>query len=64
VGRILEEHGGVIELRDAADKFPNQRGAWVRLRFAAAPVTAAPAPPRPPNIRAEAGDLSTTISEH
>ena len=64
VGRILEEHGGVIELRDAADKFPNQRGAWVRLRFAAAPVTATPAPPRPPNIRAEAGDLSTTISEH
>ena len=64
VGRILEEHGGVIELRDAADKFPNQRGAWVRLRFAAAPVMAAPAPSRPLNIRAEAGDLSTTISEH
>jgi two-component system, NtrC family, nitrogen regulation sensor histidine kinase NtrY len=35
VGRIVEEHGGHIELRDAADKFPGQRGAWIRLRFAA-----------------------------
>jgi two-component system nitrogen regulation sensor histidine kinase NtrY len=34
VGRILEEHGGAIELRDAADKVPGQRGAWVRVRFA------------------------------
>jgi two-component system nitrogen regulation sensor histidine kinase NtrY len=36
VGRIIEEHGGSIELRDAADKIPGQRGAWVRVRFAAA----------------------------
>ncbi|HVZ52539.1 MAG TPA: PAS domain-containing sensor histidine kinase [Pseudolabrys sp.] len=36
VGRIVEEHGGVIELRDAAEKIPGQRGAWVRVRFAAA----------------------------
>jgi two-component system, NtrC family, nitrogen regulation sensor histidine kinase NtrY len=35
VGRILEEHGGGIELRDAADKIPGQRGAWMRLRIAA-----------------------------
>ena len=43
VGRIIEEHGGRIELRDAADKIPGQRGAWVRLRFAAAGhVSAAP----------------------
>jgi two-component system nitrogen regulation sensor histidine kinase NtrY len=35
VGRILEEHGGRIELSDAADKIPGQRGAWLRLRFAA-----------------------------
>jgi two-component system nitrogen regulation sensor histidine kinase NtrY len=34
VGRILEEHGGRIELRDAAQKYPNERGAWMRLRFA------------------------------
>jgi len=38
VGRILEEHGGKIELHDAAEKEPGQRGAWMRLRFAAAPV--------------------------
>jgi two-component system nitrogen regulation sensor histidine kinase NtrY len=35
VGRIIEDHGGHIELRDAADKIPGQRGAWVRLRIAA-----------------------------
>jgi two-component system nitrogen regulation sensor histidine kinase NtrY len=38
VGRILEEHGGGIELRDAADKFVGQRGAWMRMRFASEPV--------------------------
>jgi two-component system nitrogen regulation sensor histidine kinase NtrY len=36
VGRIIEEHGGSIELRDAADKIPGQRGAWIRVRFSAA----------------------------
>jgi two-component system, NtrC family, nitrogen regulation sensor histidine kinase NtrY len=35
VGKILEEHGGRIELGDAANKIPGQRGAWMRLRFAA-----------------------------
>ncbi len=35
VGRILEDHGGRIELGDAADQIPGQRGAWMRLRFAA-----------------------------
>jgi two-component system, NtrC family, nitrogen regulation sensor histidine kinase NtrY len=34
VGRILEDHGGRIELKDAADLRPGQRGAWMRLRFA------------------------------
>jgi two-component system, NtrC family, nitrogen regulation sensor histidine kinase NtrY len=38
VGKILEEHGGRIELRDAAEKFPGQRGAWMRLRFVAEPA--------------------------
>jgi two-component system nitrogen regulation sensor histidine kinase NtrY len=33
VGRILEEHGGGIELYDASDKLPGARGAWVRMRF-------------------------------
>ena len=36
VGRILEDHGGRIELNDAAQIIPGQRGAWMRLRFAAA----------------------------
>src|SRR5438445_1676869 len=34
VGRVLEDHGGRIELKDAADFRPDQRGAWMRLRFA------------------------------
>jgi two-component system, NtrC family, nitrogen regulation sensor histidine kinase NtrY len=34
VGRVLEDHGGRIELNDAADIRPNARGAWMRLRFA------------------------------
>jgi two-component system nitrogen regulation sensor histidine kinase NtrY len=36
VGRIIEEHGGAIELHDAAEKTPGQRGAWIRVCFAAA----------------------------
>jgi two-component system nitrogen regulation sensor histidine kinase NtrY len=59
VGRILEEHGGVIELRDAADKFPGQQGAWVRLRFAAAPVAAKPA-----DGKSHETKLNATVSEH
>ena len=58
VGKILEDHGGVIELRDAADKFPGQQGAWVRLRFAAVPVTA----PEAAKINPQQAELST--SEH
>jgi two-component system nitrogen regulation sensor histidine kinase NtrY len=34
VGRVLEDHGGRIELKDASDFRPDQRGAWMRLRFA------------------------------
>jgi two-component system nitrogen regulation sensor histidine kinase NtrY len=47
VGRILEEHSGRIELRDAAEKIPGARGAWMQLRFAAESVAAAePVEPR------------------
>jgi two-component system, NtrC family, nitrogen regulation sensor histidine kinase NtrY len=35
VGRVLEDHGGRIELKDASDFRPGRRGAWMRLRFAA-----------------------------
>jgi two-component system nitrogen regulation sensor histidine kinase NtrY len=41
VNRILEEHGGRLELRDAAEKFPGARGAWMQLRFAAQSFSAA-----------------------
>jgi two-component system nitrogen regulation sensor histidine kinase NtrY len=40
VGRVLEDHGGRIELKDASDFREGQRGAWMRLRFA---VSGAPA---------------------
>ena len=54
VGRILEEHGGRIELRDAAEKIPGQRGAWMRLRIATEPAPAA---------EAAKPELSKTASE-
>jgi len=41
VGRILEEHGGKLELRDASDKIPGARGAWMQLRFSAEPLAPA-----------------------
>jgi two-component system nitrogen regulation sensor histidine kinase NtrY len=45
VGRVLEDHGGRIELHDASEMRPGARGAWMRLRFAisghAAPAEAA-----------------------
>ncbi|WP_439368008.1 ATP-binding protein [Bradyrhizobium sp. DASA03120] len=34
VGRVLEDHGGRIELKDAGDFREGQRGAWMRMRFA------------------------------
>ena len=34
VGRVLEDHGGRIELNDASVLRPGARGAWVRMRFA------------------------------
>lgn len=33
VGRVLEDHGGRIELKDASDFREGQRGAWMRMRF-------------------------------
>jgi two-component system nitrogen regulation sensor histidine kinase NtrY len=34
VGKILEQHGGGVELRDAPAVAEGGRGAWVRMRFA------------------------------
>jgi two-component system nitrogen regulation sensor histidine kinase NtrY len=42
VGRVLEDHGGRIELKDASDFRPGQRGAWMRLRFAVSGHAAKP----------------------
>jgi two-component system nitrogen regulation sensor histidine kinase NtrY len=38
VGRILEDHGGSIELNDLPQGMFGGRGAWARLRFTAAHV--------------------------
>jgi len=34
VGRVLEDHGGRIEMHDASEIRQGARGAWMRLRFA------------------------------
>ena len=53
VGRILEEHGGRIELRDASDKIPGARGAWMQLRFIAEPLAVEAPPEIEPRTAAE-----------
>jgi two-component system nitrogen regulation sensor histidine kinase NtrY len=55
VGRILEEHGGRLELRDAAENAPGARGAWMQLRFNAdrASEPAAEQPPLEARAAAE-----------
>src|SRR3954466_7454249 len=40
IRRVLEDHGGRIELKDASDFREGQRGAWMRMRFA---ISGAPA---------------------
>jgi two-component system nitrogen regulation sensor histidine kinase NtrY len=52
VGRILEEHGGSIELNDLPK---GGRGAWARLRFTAAHVAAKAEEPVP-EVRKVASD--------
>ena len=54
VGRILEEHGGRLELRDASEKVPGARGAWMQLRFNAERVSDAAAEQAPLEVRAAA----------
>ena len=55
VGRILEEHGGSIELNDLPKGMFGGRGAWARLRFAAAHVAAKAEEPVP-EVRKVASD--------
>ncbi|WGR96463.1 PAS domain-containing sensor histidine kinase [Bradyrhizobium sp. ISRA443] len=55
VGRVLEDHGGRIELKDASDFREGQRGAWMRLRFAVSGQAAKPEhKEQGPDVKAEA----------
>ena len=61
VGRILEEHGGGIELHDAAQRFPGERGAWMRLHFIdEQPSKAA----RPAESSAQSREQANLAAEH
>ena len=70
VGRVLEDHGGRIELKDASDFRPGQRGAWMRLRFAVsgqAPKAEAKPPgpdakPRVDEMKAPSGETGEAAS--
>jgi two-component system nitrogen regulation sensor histidine kinase NtrY len=53
VGRVLEDHGGRIELKDASDFRDGQRGAWMRLRFAVTGQAAKPGGGQGPEVKAE-----------
>jgi two-component system nitrogen regulation sensor histidine kinase NtrY len=55
VGKILEEHGGGIELHDASEKEPGRTGAWIRLRFAVNP-------PQPNSTSSKTDDQSSLAS--
>src|SRR4051812_34445909 len=62
VGRVLEDHGGRIELKDASDFHEGQRGAWMRMRFA---IAGAPAksegaePAAAATTKPESGETAT-----
>ena len=66
VGRVLEDHGGRIELNDAADIRPGQRGAWMRLRFAVsghAKVEKEPVPETKHPVSETTGQADATTNE-
>jgi two-component system nitrogen regulation sensor histidine kinase NtrY len=68
VGRVLEDHGGRIELNDAADIRPGARGAWMRLRFAVSGQAAKaevkePAPETKETAHETAGPAEATNNE-
>jgi two-component system nitrogen regulation sensor histidine kinase NtrY len=58
VGRVLEDHGGRIELKDASDFRSGQRGAWMRLRFARTGHTASKI-----EVKEETGDAKVSTAE-
>jgi two-component system nitrogen regulation sensor histidine kinase NtrY len=75
VGRVLEDHGGRIELKDASDFRAGQRGAWMRMRFAisgeakkadgaeTAPAAEAAAKPDVKQTPADSAEDSVTAQE-
>jgi two-component system nitrogen regulation sensor histidine kinase NtrY len=64
VGRVLEDHGGRIELKDASDFRPGQRGAWMRLRFAiSGQPPKADAKGQPPEPEQQGAETNTPVSE-
>src|SRR6202790_9105 len=60
VGRVLEDHGGRIELNDAANIRPGARGAWMRLRF---PVSGQAAKPEADESKREASEPASETIE-
>lgn len=65
VGRVLEDHGGRIELKDASDFREGQRGAWMRMRFAisGAPAKAEGTEPAPAAKEATKETVKDTAKE-
>lgn len=67
VGRVLEDHGGRIELKDASDVREGQRGAWMRMRFAisgqAAKAEGAEQAPAAVEETAPTSEIKETVTE-
>ena len=64
VGRVLEDHGGRIELKDASDFRPGQRGAWMRLRFSVTGQAAkGETKEQAPQTSEQGGETKTPASE-
>jgi len=63
VGRVLEDHGGRIELNDASDIRPGTRGAWMRLRFAVSGQAPKAETKEPvPEIKAKASETAEAVN--
>jgi len=63
VGRVLEDHGGRIELKDASDFREGQRGAWMRLRFSVTGQAAKPeSKEQKPDVKPEATAPTSEIN--
>jgi len=63
VGRVLEDHGGRIELHDASEMRPGARGAWMRLRFAISGQAAAAESARPAEAAQVAVETKSSTEE-